>query len=119
MARTIAKKLMRQGYDALDPGDFDRAVKIGNELKEPRHTSCFEILSRAYWELDRPDDAIAVLKEGIRIAPQAFSFTTSPSSTNVRTGPPMHSTPSARLFGMSVKYLSCSWNRSKPDFSST
>lgn len=64
-----ADALMREGFDAIKSQDLDRALEIGRELRECRHSSTFEISALAYCAKGDLRRAIRVLEEGVERAP--------------------------------------------------
>jgi tetratricopeptide (TPR) repeat protein len=69
-----AEELLRKGYDRLDQYNAEGAPQIAEELKKIRNTGHFEIAARAHWMEGDHEKAIAVLEEGIRIAPTVYIF---------------------------------------------
>lgn len=68
--RRVTERLMRRGFAALHDGDTQRATRLGEILRERRHTSGFEIGARALYESGSLPEAAALLKEGLAIAPE-------------------------------------------------
>ncbi len=64
--------LLKDAYAALDDGDLDRAVDLGEALLSRRHVRGFEILGLALDRQGDLDEAIDILKEGVGAAPDAF-----------------------------------------------
>ncbi len=54
----------RMGFAARKLGDYDRALALYDKALElnPHHRGALEYLGEAYLELDRPDDAAALLE---------------------------------------------------------
>lgn len=67
-----AQRLIDNAFAALKANDSQRAIKIGKQLKKIRHSSAFEILALAYEAVDRLEDAVLVLEEGIQVAPSVW-----------------------------------------------
>lgn len=63
--------LMGDGYAALRENRIDDALAIAAELRRRRHSSNFEIEARARWARGEREAAVAVLEEGVNIAPKA------------------------------------------------
>lgn len=61
---------MREGYGALESGEFERAVSIADRLEAMRHSSGFEIGARAQWGLNNQKEAIDILCRGTGKVPQ-------------------------------------------------
>ncbi|MEM9218788.1 MAG: hypothetical protein AAGD25_31160 [Cyanobacteria bacterium P01_F01_bin.150] len=66
--------LIDTGFALVSNGEFEEAGKIGLELKSHRHTSSFEILALAYAGMEDLNKAIAILEEGIEVAPNIWQF---------------------------------------------
>lgn len=62
--------LYKKALQKLDLGESEAALKLGERLKKLRYSGAFEVLALAYNALERTDEAIAVLEEGTRLAPQ-------------------------------------------------
>ena len=73
MARTI-EELMEEGYGALERSDLRKAARIGKKLIGKRHSSGFDILARAEWQLENREKAVKVLEEGVDAAPGVGSL---------------------------------------------
>ncbi|MBA4387690.1 MAG: hypothetical protein C0404_06890 [Verrucomicrobia bacterium] len=67
-----ADRLMKKGFEALESSDTDRAIDIGRELKNLRHSSAFEILALAHEQKGHVKRAIRILEEGVRRAPRVW-----------------------------------------------
>lgn len=67
-----ADRLMKKGFEALELSRTDQAIRIGQKLKELRHSSAFEILALAYEENGQHKRAIRVLEEGVGRAPSVW-----------------------------------------------
>jgi tetratricopeptide (TPR) repeat protein len=65
-------KLYGEGREFIDSFDHERALKIGRKLRKLRYSGAFEIEALAYSGLDREEDAVRVLREGLELAPQAW-----------------------------------------------
>lgn len=61
--------LIQSAYEALRNRECERALDLSDELLSRRHSSGFEVKARALWSLERCDEAIACLREGIERAP--------------------------------------------------
>jgi tetratricopeptide (TPR) repeat protein len=70
--RKSVDELMKEGFQLLDDGELERAIRIGKRLKKLRHSSAFEILARAYAEQDDRPGAIRELEEGVGKAPSVW-----------------------------------------------
>jgi len=64
--------LVDQAYEYLDEFDTKSAIKIGNKIKKLKHTSAFEVLALAYAQEDNIPEAILILREGIKVAPDVW-----------------------------------------------
>lgn len=58
-------ELYEQAMQLLDQGDPEAALEIGEQLEAVRWTGGFEVQALALADLDRKDDAIAVLEQGL------------------------------------------------------
>ncbi|MCS6860915.1 MAG: tetratricopeptide repeat protein [Abditibacteriales bacterium] len=70
--RQSVESLMDEGYQRLEMGDYERALKIGRQLLKRHHTSGFEIAARAQWEMGHQEEAIKTLEEGVQVAPEVW-----------------------------------------------
>ena len=50
--RKQTENLTEEGFECLRIGDFERALKISDELKEKRFSSAFDIGAQAYEGLE-------------------------------------------------------------------
>ncbi len=66
--------LSREGFLALDRGQWEKALRLARKLTEKRNTAGREIAARALWELGKPDEAMEELRAGIATAPQIYIF---------------------------------------------
>lgn len=67
-----AKRLLEKGSRALEYYTYDDALAAGRKLRKLGHTAGFEFEARALWGLDRPEQAVAVLEEATRTAPEVY-----------------------------------------------
>jgi len=67
-----AVRLYNGGHEALGSYDFESALKIGRELRKLRYSGAYEIEGLAFIGLDRHEDAVRVLREGLALAPAAW-----------------------------------------------
>jgi len=67
-----AERLYNEGHKALDAHDFENALTIGRKLRKVRYSGAYEIEGLAYIGLDRHEDAVRVLREGLALAPAAW-----------------------------------------------
>lgn len=65
-------RLMARGFELLEALDFDRAVKVGNQLLSRRHTSGFEILALAHSGLGDTERAVKILEDGVEKGPTVW-----------------------------------------------
>ena len=70
--RKSPEQLMSEAEQALEQLDFRKASRIADQLLRMQHTSGFEYKARALWGMNRPNDAIAVLQQGVAVAPQVW-----------------------------------------------
>lgn len=70
--REAVEQLLDQAYAALEEGNADQAVALGNQLLEHRHARGFEIIALAYELQGRFQEAIDVLKDGVSKVPTAW-----------------------------------------------
>jgi tetratricopeptide (TPR) repeat protein len=70
--RKSPEQLMSEAQQALEQLDFRKASRIADQLLRMQHTSGFEYKARALWGMNRPNDAIAVLQQGVAVAPQVW-----------------------------------------------
>src|SRR5688572_25914125 len=66
------QKCMDEAYERLEDGEYEKALSLSAKLRKLHHTSGLEIGARALWALDRKQEAIDMLEQGIKIAPQVF-----------------------------------------------
>lgn len=64
--------ILKDAYAALDDGDLDKAIELGEQLISQRHVRGFEILALALDRQGDLDEAYDVVKEGLEAAPDAF-----------------------------------------------
>lgn len=72
MKEITAEALMETGFRAIEEFDYKRAKKVGNRLRDHRHTSGYEILALAYAGEGRIRKALEVLEEGVTRAPSVW-----------------------------------------------
>ncbi len=72
MSQDRTEQLVDQGFAAIDSGEYPRAVDIGRQLHALRDRRCFEIMGRAYWLMNRVEDAVVVLEAGVGAAPDLY-----------------------------------------------
>jgi tetratricopeptide (TPR) repeat protein len=65
-------KLAKAGYEHLENGDTDAALKVAAQLEELQYTAAFEIAALAHGQLGDLDAGVAVLKRGLEIAPTVW-----------------------------------------------
>lgn len=70
--RKSPEQLMSEAEQALEQLDFRKASQIADQLLRMHHTSGFEYKARALWGLNRTQDAISVLQQGVSVAPQVW-----------------------------------------------
>jgi len=64
--------LIEEGFEYLREGRFDKALEVGHKLYVLQHSSAFEIMALAFAAMDRLDDAIAALEDGVGKVPDAW-----------------------------------------------
>ncbi|MEM7806885.1 MAG: bacterial transcriptional activator domain-containing protein [Planctomycetota bacterium] len=74
MDREETQRLADEGFAELEDGNYDRVLEIADELEARRYSASFELRGRALAALDRTDEAIAVLQDGVAKAPAATSI---------------------------------------------
>ncbi|MEZ5990332.1 MAG: tetratricopeptide repeat protein [Planctomycetota bacterium] len=62
-------ELVERGFTAISDGDLEQALTVAARLRELRHSSCFELEALAHEEAGDRDRALAVLDEGLGMAP--------------------------------------------------
>lgn len=67
--RRRAEALYAQACDLLDKEDYEAALAIARKLRKLRYSGAFDVEGRAYCGLDRPGDAVRVLREGVARVP--------------------------------------------------
>ncbi len=72
MSAESAEQLMKKGYALVADGDFDAAFDVGMRLQQMRHTSAFEIMALSLAGLDRTEEAIVILEEGVTKGPTVW-----------------------------------------------
>lgn len=72
MTTQAVEQLLDQAYAALEEGNADQAVALGNQLLEHRHARGFEVIALAYELQGRYQEAIDVLKDGVSKVPGAW-----------------------------------------------
>ena len=70
--RKSPEQLMSEAEQALEQLDFRKASQIADQLLRMHHTSGFEYKARALWGLNRTQDAISILQQGVSVAPQVW-----------------------------------------------
>jgi tetratricopeptide (TPR) repeat protein len=68
------ESLIERASDALETGNDEDALAIGQQLIDARHTYGFEVLARAWWLRDERTRAIETLQDGVTKAPQAWAL---------------------------------------------
>lgn len=64
--------LIDQADEALEAGDDNTAITIGQQLIEMRNAYGFQVLARAYWQRDEKTKAIRTLQDGVSKAPKLW-----------------------------------------------
>ncbi len=70
--RKRAETLYDDARELIEVMDYDGALAIGAKLRKLRFSGAFEIEGLAYSGLDRSEDAVRVLREGLALAPSAW-----------------------------------------------
>lgn len=68
-----ANKLYDKGRELVEAGKYEDALAIGRKLRKINYSGAFEIEGLAYAGLDRHEDAVRVLREGLALAPTAWA----------------------------------------------
>ncbi len=66
------QKRADEGFALLMDGEYEQALEISNELQREKYTAAFDIGAQAYVGLGNIDKAIALLKEGLELAPDSW-----------------------------------------------
>ena len=74
MGDEAVDELVERGFAALAARDTEAAIDAGLELKERRHSASFELLALAYEADGDVERAIAVLEEGVVVAPGVWEL---------------------------------------------
>jgi tetratricopeptide (TPR) repeat protein len=72
LTKRKTEKLAQLGYQLLEDGDAEAALKVAAELEALRYTATFEIAALAHARLGDLEAAVAVLKRGLEIAPKVW-----------------------------------------------
>jgi tetratricopeptide (TPR) repeat protein len=72
MWKKNAAELYEKACYKLQKHEYDHALKMGKELIKLRHSGGFEIVARVHIHREKPEEAIATLKEGVSFAPQVW-----------------------------------------------
>lgn len=67
-----ARRLYAEGRELIDKQQYDAAMKIAGRLRELRYSGAYELEGLACQGLDRNEDAVHVLREGLAIAPNVW-----------------------------------------------
>ncbi|HYO77158.1 MAG TPA: hypothetical protein VE010_11900 [Thermoanaerobaculia bacterium] len=67
--RRRAQKLYDDARELIDGGQYEEALEIGRKLRKLRYTGAFEVEGLAFSGLERDEDAVRVLREGLARAP--------------------------------------------------
>ena len=62
------EKLMDNAFTLLEECQPSKALKIGEKLRKLKYSGAFEIIARAYADLEKIDRAVKVLEEGVKKA---------------------------------------------------
>jgi Flp pilus assembly protein TadD len=63
------RRLDARARELIDVGLYEEALAKARKLRALRHGSVFEIEARAYTGLERHEDAVQVLREGLALTP--------------------------------------------------
>jgi tetratricopeptide (TPR) repeat protein len=66
------EELMDDGFSAIRARLYHEAARVGRQLLDKRHSSGFEILALALGEDRQVEEAVAVLEEGVSVAPDVW-----------------------------------------------
>jgi tetratricopeptide (TPR) repeat protein len=72
ITRRKTEKLVEAGYQHLQEGNAEAALKVAEELESLRFTATFEIAALAHFQLGDIEAAVAVLKRGVKVAPTVW-----------------------------------------------
>jgi len=67
-----AKQLYAAARDLIDEGRFEDALAIARKLRKLSYSGAYEIEGMAYAGLDRHEDAVRVIREGLQYAPNVW-----------------------------------------------
>jgi tetratricopeptide (TPR) repeat protein len=67
-----ARRLYDEARELIDSYGYEEALEIGRKLRKLNYSGAFEIEGLAYSHLDRNEDAVRVLREGLTLAPGVF-----------------------------------------------
>ena len=70
--RKRTEKLTAEGFECLNNEEYEKALKIADQLEELRFSSSFEIAAQAYSGLGDLEKAVSVLERGVKLAPDVW-----------------------------------------------
>ena len=72
LERRRCEQLAERGFDLVDEGECEEALAVADELAKHRYTANFEIRALALAKLDRKEEAVDALEEGVEKAPSVW-----------------------------------------------
>lgn len=70
--RKKTEKLTAEGFECLKNEEYEKAIKISDQLEKLRFSSAFEIAAQAYSGLGDLVKAVSVLERGVMLAPDVW-----------------------------------------------
>lgn len=70
--RKKTEKLTAEGFECLKNEEYEKAIKIADQLEKLRFSSAFEIAAQAYSGLGELEKAVSVLERGGKLAPDVW-----------------------------------------------
>jgi tetratricopeptide (TPR) repeat protein len=70
--RKRTEKLTAAGFACLNNEEYEKAIKIADQLEELRFSSSFEIAAQAYSGLGNLERAVSILERGVKLAPDVW-----------------------------------------------
>ncbi|NJD56089.1 MAG: hypothetical protein FIA94_06750 [Nitrospirae bacterium] len=70
--RKRTEKLTAEGFECLNNEEYEKALKIADQLEELRFSSSFEIAAQAYSGLGDLEKAVSALERGVKLAPDVW-----------------------------------------------
>lgn len=70
--RKKTEKLTAEGFECLKNEEYEKALKIADQLEKLRFSSSFDIAAQAYAGLGDLEKAVSVLERGVKLAPDVW-----------------------------------------------